>query len=99
MDLLNLDDFSEIPQSVIDAENAREHQTAKQEAEQKIHTVMAFIQANPGCSTRKIVERFGLDWSLNKDFGNGIGKIGYYTDESQRFLVMELHDSIAKWFR
>lgn len=97
--IFDLNDFSEIPQHVIDAENAREYAEAKLEADQKIHDVMRFIEANPGWSTRQVVEKFNLDWTLNQDFGNGIGKIGFYTDISDRFLVMELNLPINEWFR
>ena len=83
----------------IDKKNKIEFINSKLEAEQKIHKVMRFIDANNGFGVRKIVEKFNLDWSLNRDFGNGIAKVGFYTDESNRFLVMELNLPIKDWFR
>lgn len=65
----------------------------------KVNAVRRFIFSNPYAETRLIVDMFKLDWSLNADLGNGIGKIGFYTDASQRFLCFEIYDSIGKWFR
>jgi len=91
--------IKETPQSEIVAESNKALLKDTSKADLIIKGVMHFIKANPNWGARKIVEKFNLDWSLIKDFGNGISKIGFYTDESQRFSVMELNLPTNEWFR
>ena len=92
-------EIKEIPQDEIEEETKREYDSAKKEADQKISKLMVFLGSNSAWKTRKIVAKFGLDWSLIRDFGNGISEVGFYTDESQRFLAMTLHLPTDEWFR
>lgn len=66
----------------------------------KINKIMQYIQANNKSNdVRRIVDRFNLDWTLEHDCGNGIGRIAFWSNESQRDLVMEMHLPINEWFR
>lgn len=95
----DLDDFSEIPQSDLDKADASEFAKAKKEADHKTAKVMQFIEANPSSTMRQVAEKFNLAWSLEREGPNGIGRINFYTDTSQRFFVCDTHDEVSKWFR
>lgn len=75
--------------------------TDAQQAAVKTAQVMEWIASNNNAcgDTRRVVDKFGLSWSLKRDLGNGIGVVQFWTDESQRFAVMDLHLPIAEWFR
>lgn len=74
--------------------------TNESDALAKINNVMRFIEANNKCGdARLIVNKFNLAWSLGKDYGNGVSKVEFYTDESLRYHVMDLHLPTSEWFR
>lgn len=69
-------------------------------AAQKTNAVLCWIEANNRCGdARQLVDAFDLAWSLERDYGNGIAKVGFYTDESLRFQILALHLSTTEWFR
>lgn len=83
------------------ANSQEEFARAAVAAESKVNQVMQWIAANNDqCGdTRRIIKLFGLDWSLKRDLGNGIGVVQFWTDNTQRFPVMDLHLPITEWFR
>ena len=70
-----------------------------QEANQKIHLINAWLENNASHGPRAMVDKFKLAWSHEKDLGNGIAIVGFYTDESMRFEVCRMHLASAGWFR
>lgn len=67
--------------------------------EEKKARVLKHMEANPHFTMREVAEKFGLDWVIEKDFVNGLGRIGFYADQSQTVLVCEIRDDLSKWFR
>ena len=97
--MINLDDYSVIPQAQLDAEKEAAFRAAKAEADAKITEVLQFLSTNEELDMRQIVKKFGLDWALGKEFANGLGRINFYTDETQRFFVCDTYDEVSAWFR
>ncbi len=99
--LLDTENLNETPENIQFAKDMDEKFQAEQKAhaEQKIHNVHRFIKANPDWNAHAIADKFGLDWSLDKDYGNGASKITFYTDESMLHSVMTLRLPTTDFFR
>lgn len=69
------------------------------EAQQITKKVMLWLESNAAAGAKKMVEKFGLSYSCEKDYGNGVSKVGFYTDASYQHLVCTLHLPTAEWFR
>ena len=80
-------------------ETARDYQRHQEEAKSKIYQVNRWLESNASHGARAMVEKFNLAWSHEKDYGNGVCVIGFYTDETLRFKVCEIHDESKKWLR
>ncbi|MDY7025189.1 MAG: hypothetical protein SVC26_02475 [Pseudomonadota bacterium] len=98
MNTYDLDDLSEIPAHILEAEAAEKFAADKKEAEEKIYRVVRFMQANPHFDARALAEKFDLHWKVKLQYDNGLGRIGFCTDLSLRFEVFEIIDSLRSWF-
>jgi hypothetical protein len=96
---MDLNDFSEISKAEQDAIAARDKKYVLDMGQAKLQRVTRFIEANPNYPLRGMVEKFGLDWSLTKDLGNGIGVVNFYTGDDQNTLALTMHLPIKEWFR
>jgi hypothetical protein len=56
-------------------------------AEQKINTVHRFILANQKHTMAKIVDKFDLVAKAKETLKNGLIVVGFYTDDTCKFLV------------
>lgn len=65
----------------------------------KTHQVNQWCLDNANQGPRAMVTKFDLAWSLERDLGNDIAVVGFYTDDSLKHEVCRLHLSIADWFR
>ena len=86
------------PQQLTDNLQSELNQIIK-EGNEKKQRVISHIKANNNYSIKQLVNKFSLDWNLEKEFGNSIAKVGFYTGKDQRTLIMSLHLPVSEWFR
>lgn len=92
-------DIQEIGSACVAAKQAEDTQTVKALGAERKQRVLRHIEANPNYPIRRLVKKFGLDWSLEKNFNNGVSRVGFYTGEDNLTLIMELYLPTAEWFR
>ena len=76
--------------------------TEQKFAEIKAEQVGAYVKAanvKSSHEARRMMDKFKLDFSFEKELGNGMASVGFYTDSSLCFKCCEIALPTKEWFR